>query len=189
MTIQPANEPETRDLDLGRKIEILPYDPVWQNVFEHQREKIEGALGGVALNVEHVGSTSVPGLAAKPVIDIHLTVLDSANEATYAGSLENAGYVLMHRSPAWFEHRLLKKLDPEVNLHVFSQGCPELGRCLLFRDWLRTSRSDRTLYAATKSQLALKTWGHVQDYADAKRDVIAEIMSRAEAWSASRRRT
>jgi len=181
MSEQRSNQ--DADPDRGRKIEVVPYDPGWPVAFDRERQRIQRALGGAALNIEHVGSTSVPGLAAKPVIDIHLTVQDSADEGAYGPALEAAGYRLMHRAPGWFEHRLFKGLGPEVNLHVFSAGCPELARCLLFRDWLRVSPSDRALYTGVKQRLALQAWDHVQDYADAKQGVIADIMTRADAWA------
>jgi GrpB-like predicted nucleotidyltransferase (UPF0157 family) len=138
-------------------------------------------LGSRALRIEHAGSTSVPGLAAKPVIDIVLAVADSADESAYAPALESAGYVLRIREPDWFEHRMFKGLDPETNLHVFSEGCSEIDRTLLFRDWLRLHPADRDLYERTKRALAAQEWEHIQNYADAKTAVIGEIIARARA--------
>jgi GrpB-like predicted nucleotidyltransferase (UPF0157 family) len=168
--------------DRFRLVRLVPYDPAWPRLFAAQQARIRDALGPRALAVEHVGSTAVPGLAAKPVIDIHLTVRASAAESEYCPQLERAGYRLTIREPEWFEHRMFKGAAPEVNLHVFSPGCPELERCLLFRDWLRTSDGDRALYARVKEALAARAWERVQDYADAKTDVIAEIMARARQW-------
>jgi GrpB-like predicted nucleotidyltransferase (UPF0157 family) len=133
------------------------------------------------LRIEHAGSTSVPGLAAKPVIDIVLVVADSADENAYAPALESAGYVLRIREPDWFEHRLFKGLDPETNLHVFSEGCSEIDRTLVFRDWLRANPADRDLYERTKRELASQEWEHIQNYADAKTAVIGEMLARARA--------
>jgi GrpB-like predicted nucleotidyltransferase (UPF0157 family) len=161
------------------RIEIVDYDSEWPAVYRTQELRIRAALQERALAIEHVGSTAVPGLAAKPVIDIHLAVHDSADEDAYAHDLERVEYRLTVREPDWFEHRMFKAQAPEVNLHVFSQGCPELDRCRAFRDWLRISSSDRALYAATKSRLSAHVWDRVQDYADAKHDVIEEIMGRA----------
>lgn len=126
-----------------------------------------------------MGSTSVPGLAAKPIIDIVLIVADSASEGAYVQSLESAGYVLRIREPEWFEHRMFKDPSKEVNLHVFSAGCPEIDRMLRFRDWLRTNTADRELYARVKRTLAEREWKDVQEYADSKSDVVKEILSRA----------
>jgi len=152
-------------------------------LFERQATRIRDALKEAALRIEHIGSTSVPGLTAKPVIDIHLAVQNSADENTYGPPLEKAGFRLIVREPGWFEHRMYVDLGPEVNLHVFSKGCPELARCRLFRDWLRIDQADRVLYSQVKQALALREWDHVNDYADAKRGVINEIMARAEEWS------
>ena len=134
-----------------------------------------------ALQIEHAGSTAVPGLAAKPVIDVILVVADSADESAYAPDLEAAGYLLRIREPHWYEHRMVKGPDTGVNLHVFSQGCPEIDRMLLFRDWLRRTPADRELYARTKTDLAQREWDTVQNYADAKADVIKQILARARA--------
>jgi GrpB-like predicted nucleotidyltransferase (UPF0157 family) len=166
-----------------RRIQIAAYSSAWPLLFEQQAARIRDALKEAALSVEHVGSTSVPGLAAKPIIDIHLAVQSSADEDTYGSPLEKAGFRLMIREPDWFEHRMYIGLDPEVNLHVFSKGCPELDRCRMFRDWLRINQADRTFYSQVKQSLALREWNHVDDYADAKRDIIDEIMARAEEWS------
>ena len=132
-----------------------------------------------ALLVEHAGSTSVPHLAAKPIIDIVLAVPDSPDEDDYVPALEAAGYRLRIREPDWFEHRLLKKADPSANLHVFSAGCEEIDRMLAFRDQLRTNEADRELYERTKRELAARKWAYVQDYADAKTEVVEEIVARA----------
>jgi GrpB-like predicted nucleotidyltransferase (UPF0157 family) len=137
------------------------------------------ALGPRAVQVEHVGSTSVPGLAAKPVIDIVLVVADSADEAGYLPDLETAGYVLQFREPDWHEHRFLRDHDPDVQVHVFSVGSPEVERMLLFRDRLRAVPEERELYQRTKRELAARRWDYVQDYADAKSTVVEEIISRA----------
>ncbi len=179
----------TDDRGSSRKIQIATYDSAWPLLFEQQAVRIRNSLKEAALRIEHVGSTSVPGLAAKPVIDIHLTVQDSADENAYGSPLQKAGFRLIVREPDWFEHRVYMDLDPEVNLHVFSKGCPELARCRLFRDWLRIDQADRELYSQVKQTLALREWNHVNDYADAKGDTINEIMVRADEWSRRMRRS
>jgi GrpB-like predicted nucleotidyltransferase (UPF0157 family) len=121
----------------------------------------------------------VPGLPAKPIIDMILAVSDSADESTYVPALEAAGYVLRIREPRWFEHRVFKGPDTNVNLHVFTVGCAEIDQMLLFRDWLRESVEDRDLYASTKRELAARDWKYVQNYADAKTGVVHEILARA----------
>ena len=160
-------------------ITLAEYDPGWPRLFEREAERIRGLLGGRALLVEHAGSTSVPGLAAKPVIDIVLAVADSSDEASYVPALEAAGYVLRIREPDWYEHRLFKGPDTNINLHVFSQGCEEIDVMLAFRDHLRTDEADRELYERTKRELAARDWEYVQDYADAKTEVVKQIVARA----------
>jgi GrpB-like predicted nucleotidyltransferase (UPF0157 family) len=160
-------------------IEIRDYDPAWPVQFEALAARIRAALGEAAVAVDHTGSTSVPGLAAKPIIDITLTVPDTTDEASYVPALEAAGYRFVAREPGWFEHRLFKHDAPKSNLHVFSAGCPEVARMTRFRDWLRANPDDRALYQRTKRDLAAKQWAIVQDYADAKTEVVREIMARA----------
>jgi GrpB-like predicted nucleotidyltransferase (UPF0157 family) len=161
-------------------IHLAEYDESWPVLFAREAERIRGVLGAVALAVEHVGSTSVPGLAAKPIIDIVLTVPDSSDETAYVAALERAGYVLRIREPWSFEHRLFNGPDTDVNVHVFSAGCPEVEHMVGFRDHLRADHGDRELYERTKRELAGRRWKYVQHYANAKSEVIAEIMTRAE---------
>ncbi len=160
-------------------ITLVDYDPAWPALFERDATRIRAALGETVVRLEHTGSTSVPGLAAKPIIDMTLIVPSSADEAGYVPQLEAAGYVLRIREPGWHEHRLLKGPDTDVNVHVFSVGSIELERMVGFRDWLRTHPDDRELYERTKRELAARTWRHVQHYADAKTAVVEEILARA----------
>jgi GrpB-like predicted nucleotidyltransferase (UPF0157 family) len=166
---------------LSGPLEIRDYDPAWPDAYRRQASRVTEALGERVVVLEHVGSTSVPGLPAKPIIDMVLEVADSSDEPAYVPSLEAAGYAMRIREPAWFEHRMLRPSDRSAHLHVFSAGCPETQRMVRFRDHLRTSAADRDLYAATKRALATREWKYMQQYADAKTGVIAEIMVRAEA--------
>ena len=162
-------------------ITLAEYDPGWPGLFAREAARIRAVLGDIALRIEHVGSTSVPGLAAKPIIDILLVVPDSADEPSYLPALESARYRLRIREPGWLEHRLFKGPDTDINLHVFGAGTAEIDRMLRFRDWLRVTGTDRDLYLRAKRDLAGRTWRHVQHYADAKTAVIQEIMDRADA--------
>jgi GrpB-like predicted nucleotidyltransferase (UPF0157 family) len=162
---------------------IVDYDPVWPQLFAREEARIRAALGERAVLLEHAGSTSVPGLAAKPCIDIVLVVPDSADEPAYVPALEAAGYELVIREPQWYEHRVFKGPDTNINLHVFSTGCEEIGRMLRFRDWLRTNAADRQLYERTKRELAQRQWKYMQNYADAKTAVVEQIVARALAAS------
>ena len=119
-------------------------------MFEREAARIRAALGERALMIEHVGSTSVPGLAAKPRIDILLVLADTSDESTYVPDLEAAGYVLRIREPEWYEHRMFNGPDIDLNLHVLPAGCEEVERMLLFRDHLRRDDADRALYQRTK---------------------------------------
>jgi GrpB-like predicted nucleotidyltransferase (UPF0157 family) len=161
------------------RITLVEHDPNWFKLFVREAERIRRVLGAKALQIEHVGSTAIPGIMAKPIIDICLAVENSANEQTYVPDLEKAGYKLTIREPDWHEHRLLKGPDTNINLHVFSKGSMEIERMLLFRDWLRTNSEDRMFYARTKKELAQQKWKYVQNYADAKSKVVEEIITRA----------
>jgi len=161
------------------QIFIAEYDPRWPALFAEEAQRVRGVLGDRVLRLEHVGSTSVPGLPAKPIIDMLLAVADSALECAYVPALEEAGYTLRIREPEWFEHRLFKGPGVDINLHVFSAGCAEIDRMLRFRDRLRSQPDDLALYLSTKRALAQREWGKTQDYADAKTDVVREILGRA----------
>lgn len=162
-----------------RRIEICKYDPDWFAEFQQHAERIARALGDAALQVEHIGSTSVPGLGAKPIIDILLVVDNSSNEAAYLPHLESAGYVLRVREPEWHEHRMLRTPEKDVHLHVFSAGSPEIDRYLIFRNHLREHCGGRALYEETKRRLASQDWPVMNAYAEAKTEVIQQIMARA----------
>jgi len=164
-------------------ITLAEYDPGWPHLFAREADRIRALLGGTVVLLEHAGSTSVPGLAAKPIIDIVLVVPDSADEQAYVPALEAAGYGLRIREPDWFEHRLLKGPDTDINLHVFTAGSTEVERMLVFRDWLRANDADRAAYLRVKRDLAQRTWRHVQHYADAKTAIVQEIVARATAAS------
>ena len=161
---------------MSGRIELKEYDPAWTTLYEVERQKINNALNMDGIVIEHVGSTSVPGLCAKPIIDILLLVKDSSDEGSYVPDLEKAGYAMRIREPDWHGHRMLKGTEPEVNLHVFSVGCDEARRMIDFRDWLRTHEDARNLYAETKRHLVRKKWKYLQDYADAKSEVVCEIL-------------
>ncbi len=164
---------------LDGPVRLAEPDVTWPALFAALAERVRAALGERVIALHHVGSTAVPGLAAKPVIDMALEVRDSADEEAYVPALEAAGLVLLIREPDWFEHRMLRGEAPAANLHVFTAGCPEVGRMLAFRDRLRGSPEDLALYQQTKRALAARTWTHMQDYADAKSDVVWAIQRRA----------
>jgi GrpB-like predicted nucleotidyltransferase (UPF0157 family) len=164
-----------------RDIRIVDYDPDWHIKFERHARVIRGAIGGSILRIEHIGSTSVPSLAAKPIIDILVVVPDSTNEAAYLPQLEAAGYVLRVREPDWNEHRMFRTLDRDVHIHIYSAGCAEIQRNLTFRDRLRRSAEDRKRYEQVKRELAAKSWPDMNAYALAKTEVIESIIGAAQA--------
>lgn len=167
--------------ELNATVTLRDYDPGWPALYEREAERIRTALGDRVIRLEHVGSTSVPGLCAKPCIDILLVVADSGDEAEYLPRLEVGGYRLVIREPDWEKHRCLKGPDTNVNLHVLSPDSGEIARYLTFRDRLRANESDRRLYDTTKRELAARTWRYIQNYADAKSEVVDEILARARA--------
>ena len=179
------NEEELRKVTIGElqvlngPITIAEYDPKWPALYEREAARVRALLGDRALRIEHVGSTAVPGLAAKPWIDMLLVVADSADEAGYVPPLEAVGYVLRNREPDWYEHRMFRGPDTAINLHCFSSGCPEIQRMIAFRDRLRSNEADRLLYERTKRDLAARSWKYVQHYADAKSILINEILKRS----------
>ena len=163
-------------------VEVVDPDPAWPDLFALLAGRIRGALGAKALVVEHVGSTAVPGLPAKPVIDIYLTVADSADETAWLPALEEVGFELVIREPWWHEHRCLTFEDPRCNLHVFSPDCPETIRHVLFRDWLRAHPDDLEAYRNAKlraAHAANEAGEHVMDYNARKQPVIRAIYDRA----------
>ena len=165
-----------------RAVNIKPYSPAWPATFEEHRRRIQQALGSVACRVDHIGSTAVPGLAAKPIIDIQISVPDVEDEPSYRDPLLAAGYVLRLREPA---HRLLRTPDLGVHIHVCKRGSDWERRHLLLRDWLRISAGDREAYAALKMELQAQDWETMNHYAEAKTPFISEMMTRAEAWAAA----
>jgi GrpB-like predicted nucleotidyltransferase (UPF0157 family) len=187
-----GREPLVSDADLqaitvgelavhGATVFLAPYDPAWPELFEREASRIRATLGDRVRLLEHVGSTSVPGLSAKPVIDIVLAVPDSSDEAAYVPDMEATGYVVRIREPDWYEHRVFKGPDTNVNLHTFTDGCTEIDRMIGFRDWLRAHDDERDLYERTKRDLAAREWRFIQHYADAKSEVVEEILARATA--------
>lgn len=182
---EPMSEEQILAATVGERrvhdgpVHLAEYDPSWPERFDREAERIATALGERALLIEHVGSTSVPDLTAKPTIDVLLVVANSADEGAYLPAMEAAGYVLRIREPEHDEHRMFVDRAGGVQVHVLSEGCPEIERYLIFRNRLRSDPADRALYERTKRELAARTWRYVQNYADAKSDVVEEIIARA----------
>jgi GrpB-like predicted nucleotidyltransferase (UPF0157 family) len=163
-------------------IDIADPDPAWSLWFEELAGRVRQALGWRALVVEHVGSTSVPDLPAKPIIDIDLVVADPEDEAAYVPALETVGFELRVREPWWFGHRVLRALEPRCHLHVFGYESPEVVKHRLFRDWLRGNPDERALYATAKREAASaanEAGEHAMQYNARKERVVREIYHRA----------
>lgn len=161
---------------------IAEYDHAWPAQYERLAGLIRTALGPAVLALDHVGSTAVPGLAAKPAIDVDLTVADGAAESTYVSALEAYGFQLVIREPRWYGHRLLRYREPAGNLHVWSPDCPEAARHLIFRDWLRANADECELYQRAKraaSEETMAAAGNVEAYNAHKQAVIRQIYGRA----------
>ncbi|GAB3264038.1 GrpB family protein [Nocardioides dilutus] len=160
-------------------VRVVPYDESWPAMADALIAAIREVLGDRVVELDHVGSTSVPGLAAKPVIDLDLVVPDPADEAAYVPALESLGLLLHIREPDWEEHRLLTRVDRSVNLHVFGPAAAEPRRCLLFRDWLRSHPQDRDAYGGLKASLAAQGFERVMDYNNHKAAMVYDIYEKA----------
>ncbi|MGO1228659.1 GrpB family protein [Brachybacterium sp.] len=182
MTSHPAPvRPDVTETQLiggveKRTIEIVDYDERWPDWYLAHEQRIRDALAGAGIQIEHIGSTSVPGLAAKPILDVLVVVEHITAEEDHAEPLVRAGYELRVREPG---HRLVRTPERDVHVHLLERGDPGIEAYLLLRDRLRTDAADRALYAETKRELASRDWEEMNDYADAKTDVIAAILSRA----------
>ena len=161
---------------------LKDHDPRWTDSFSELTLRVRNVLGFGVLALEHVGSTAVPGLPAKPIIDIDLIVADPDDEDAYVPQLEAVGFVLRIREPWWYRHRMLRADQPRANLHVFGCESPEPWRHRIFRDWLREDADDRALYGAVKSQAAAEANArgeHVMQYNARKQQAVRQIYGRA----------
>ena len=179
----PGGDPWVDGPSQPYEIRVVEYDEGWPADFEHVASRIRGALGDRVLEIHHVGSTSVPGLPAKPVIDADLVVADSADEAAYIPDLQAAGFVHHIREPWWHEHRLVKYADPVAYVHVFGPDCPEVIRHRMFRDWLVEHPDERDRYAGAKRAAATEMntragGGTGMDYNRHKEPVVRDIYER-----------
>jgi GrpB-like predicted nucleotidyltransferase (UPF0157 family) len=182
---QPYDPPTDEEIARARVVPrppapvvVVPPDPGWPADYRRVRSRILAALGQRVLAIDHVGSTSVPDLWAKPLIDVDLTVADSSDESAYLSDLEAAGFELRIREPEWEEHRCLGGQEPLTNLHVWSPGSIEPRRTAAFRDWLRDHEDDRRAYAELKRVLAEKGFTDVMHYNTAKGGLIYDIYER-----------
>ncbi len=170
----PEENPWVTGQPLVEEIQIETYSPEWPQLFESSRDRIANALPGIAISIEHIGSTAVPGLAAKPVIDIDLIVSNPEQEEKYVPALVSLGYELTIREKTWYQHRVLRHNTPRVNLHVFGPECPEHIRHILFRNWLCDHAIDRQRYVEAKLT-AKNSVTTMQDYNQNKQELVRDI--------------
>jgi GrpB-like predicted nucleotidyltransferase (UPF0157 family) len=178
----PGADPWVPGATPDTTIEVADPDPDWPQQYDDLAGQIREALGWRVLQLEHVGSTSVAGLPAKPIIDIDLTVADPGREQDYIPALEAIGFRLKVREPWWYGHRMLRAGQPLCNLHVFGFDSPELVKNRIFRDWLRGNPDDRDRYAAAKRRAASEASAageHAMQYNARKQQVIREIYRQA----------
>lgn len=174
----PGSSPWVGGAGPGREVAVVAPDPTWPEQAARLVATVRAALGPQMVSLEHVGSTSVPGLPAKPIIDLLLVVPDPGDEDAFVPALEQQGFVLTVREPWWHGHRLLRHGQPRTNLHVFERDSAEAERMLMFRDWLRGHPEDRELYATAKraaAAAAAEAGEHVMQYNARKQTVVREI--------------
>lgn len=160
-----------------RAVVMVDYDPEWPRRYEQEAARIGAALGDRVLRIDHIGSTAVPGLGAKDVVDICIVVADPEDEGAYREDVEALGYELRVTEPG---HRAFRTVARDANLHVYGAGSGEPGKYLLLRDHLRRSAEDRRAYEDLKRRLAARqVWDDVNYYAEAKGGLIAEMLRRA----------
>lgn len=191
MAERESRRPDVTTVDIVGGIErrtlvLADYDPQWPQAYLEHAQRIRAALGPAAVQIEHIGSTSVPGLAAKPIIDVLVTVKDITAEEDYLDQLLHVGYDLRVREPG---HRLVRTPARDVHVHVMEAGDKAASDYLLFRDHLRADTEDRDLYERTKRALIEQDWADMNAYAEAKTGVITEIKERARKSAETRRIT
>jgi GrpB-like predicted nucleotidyltransferase (UPF0157 family) len=165
-----------------RAIEIVEPNPKWAASFTLIAQRIQAALGSRALVIEHVGSTSIPNLPAKDIIDVDLVVADPTDEESYVQDLEDAGFQFLIREPKWYEHRFFGLDEPYANIHVFGPGAAELTRHRIFKQWLLNHEDDLVRYAEMKRAVAAESRVSnetMDQYCVRKNPIVRDILDRA----------
>jgi len=172
-----------------RRVEVVPYNPEWKTLFEKEKQVLESIFEPAKIEIHHIGSTSVPGLSAKPIIDIMLAadILEQVEKATPA--IEAAGYESKGENgiPG---RRYFQKHDEsgirKVHLHSFEKGSHQLYRHLVFRDYLRAHPSEASKYAAVKETAAQKFEYDIESYIAEKSPTVKELEQKAMQWRPAR---
>jgi GrpB-like predicted nucleotidyltransferase (UPF0157 family) len=180
---QHLTEEQLQSISVGQRdtrhstIELVSSDPAWAERFARLSHDIRSALGSRLVSIEHVGSTAIPGLPAKPIIDIDATVHDPADESGYRDALERLGFVLTIRESEWHQHRMFKLREPRTNLHIYAEGCSLPARDVAFRDLLRNDRQLAVTYSELKRELSSHKWSSSQHYAEGKSELIIDLLN------------
>ena len=164
------------------KIVVLPHDPRWAEMFELEVKVLEPALGGVLISSHHIGSTSIPGIYAKPVIDILLQVVDINRLDLRNHEMISIGYEVMGEFGIP-ERRYFRKDVAGIRtyqIHAFQAGSPEIARHLAFRNYLIEHPDDAQAYSQLKRQLAIQHQDSQDDYIDGKDGFIRDIDQKAQ---------
>jgi GrpB-like predicted nucleotidyltransferase (UPF0157 family) len=164
-------------------IKVVVYDEEWPARFASWRDLIAGALEGAALRIDHIGSTAVPGLAAKPIVDVQVSVPDMSAEEMYVPALERLGVQLRSRDDLHRFFRPFAGRPRDAHIHACPAGSEWERRHLLFRDYLRANRAACEVYAEAKREASQVWMDDGWAYTDAKSEVILNIMEGAELWA------
>ena len=176
-------EPAEREM-VAEPIRVVPYDPAWPAMFARQAAELRDALGAVALRIDHIGSTAIPRLAAKPVIDVQISVTDFEPLDAYRGPLERLGYVFRADNPDRTKRYFREPPGQRrTHIHVRRAGSFSEQFALLFRDFMRAHPDVAAEYADLKIKLAERYSGDRTAYTDAKGPFIWSVIAQADAWA------
>jgi GrpB-like predicted nucleotidyltransferase (UPF0157 family) len=158
-------------MTIERQVTVVPYDARWPEIFKREAAIIREALGENCLDIYHIGSTAVPGLAAKPIVDIMPVVKDINKVCEIPQYIAMGEYGIVGRRYFYKEENKLRK----VHIHIFQDSSPEIIKHLRFRDWMRNNGDDLEKYANLKILLADKFPNDIDKYCSGKKDFITSI--------------
>ena len=173
----------TGESERSDSITVVEFDREWPARFASWRDLIARSLGRSTLRIDHIGSTSVPGLMAKPIVDIQISVSDISDEERYVPELERLGVQLRSRDDLHRYFRPFADRPRNVHVHVCPAGSEWERRHLLFRAYLRANPAPRVVYVEAKREAARVWMDDGWAYTDAKSGVILDIMEEAEPWA------
>lgn len=167
-----------------RRVEVVPHDPAWAQSFQAEAEVIRAILGSEVVAVHHIGSTAIPGISAKPIVDIMVEVRDIARVDAYADRFAAQGYRPMGENGIPGRRYFIKGPDEARthHVHIFAAGNPEIERHLTFRDYMIAHPEDARAYSRLKEDLAARFPTDIDSYVAGKDAFVKEIDRRAAAW-------